>query len=127
MSRLSPNSSEFYLRAKPVREVDPDDHADYRESKEFIAYQVRVVRVLSKAKHPIPVRRIHEALGEHKIERWTMDVLEVTNFVMRIPGYIDLYAYEPGVQVRDTTDMSFSDVNSRIFAGNGKKRFEAAR
>jgi hypothetical protein len=104
--------------------ADSPDAPDYRDTVEFKSYQLQVITVLVGAGRPVPTRYIHERLGD-ALAKWTLDALEMTEYVLRIPGYIDLYSYEPDVQVRAVKDLTAKDANARIFAQNGRARLEA--
>ena len=69
---------------------------DYRDSEEFQEYREKVMAVLMEAKRPVTIREIHEQIGR-ELDKWTADVLETTMFILRIPGYVDHFAYEPQI------------------------------
>ncbi len=76
---------------RPTVRYDADgDLHDYRDTTAFQCYAKLVLRVLMKAKEPLSIRAIHEALGDSAERRYTADVLENPS-IEQIPGYIDRY------------------------------------
>jgi hypothetical protein len=107
--------------------ADSPDAPDERDTVEFKAYQLQVIAVLTAAKRPVNTRYIHEQLG-HALAKWTLDVLEITNFVTRMPAYpSDLYSYEPNIEVKPVTDISRDAGNALPFLANKRKRMTEAR
>ena len=96
---------------------------DFRDTDEFAAYRKQVLDALEQFARPVSIREIHERIGRD-LAKWTADVLETTSYILRIPGYVDFYSYEPNI--RTVKGMTPEEGNSLPFVAN-KNRFNAAK
>jgi hypothetical protein len=78
----------------------------FYERPDFHAYRARVEKVVLAAKEPVTTRYIHLALGDMAEPKWTLDSLETSTEIERIPGVVDKFAKK---RERRITPPRFND------------------
>ncbi len=64
----------------------PPDAPSYFTTRAFRDYRKAVEEVIHAAGRALSLRQIHEALGDRMHRAWTLDALEQSRVVERIPG-----------------------------------------
>lgn len=99
----APRAKDYLEETTPpvFNEEKYEARCDYRYSTNFKMYTQLIENCLKKAKRPMNIRQIHEALGVFVQPRWTMDAIEMSNNIITFLGYVNHYSWFDGKKTEE--------------------------